>query len=63
MAFNYLPFVLFFLVANPMTYDLTSQLPVVGGLIQDKTGRPSHIGVLIHALVFVLLLQYAAKMM
>jgi hypothetical protein len=45
-----------------MTYDLTSQLPVVGGLIQDKTGRPSHIGVLIHALVFVLLLQYVSKM-
>jgi hypothetical protein len=62
MSAKYLPFILFFLVANPMTYDLTSQLPVVGGFIQDKTGRPSHIGVLIHALVFVLLLQYAAKM-
>jgi hypothetical protein len=35
---------------------------VIGGFIQDKTGSPSHIGVLIHALVFVLLLQYAAKM-
>ena len=61
MAQDYLPFVLFFLVANPMTYDLTSKLPLVGGLVQDKTGRPSQVGVLIHALVFVLLLQYLRR--
>lgn len=60
---QYLPAVVFFLVANPMTYDLTSKLPVVGGLITDAQGRPTQVGVLIHALVFVLLLQYLAKMM
>lgn len=60
---KYLAFVLFFLVANPMTYDLTSKLPLVGGMITDAQGKPTQIGVLIHALVFVLLMQYVAKMM
>lgn len=55
-------FATFFLVANPMTYALTSQLPLVGGFIADKQGRPSQIGVLIHALVFVLLYAYLSKM-
>lgn len=58
-----LAFVLFFLVANPMTYDLTSKLPLVGGLIEDKSGRPTQVGVLIHALVFVLLMHYVWQMM
>lgn len=56
------PFVAFFLVANPMTYALTSKLPVVGGFITDAQGKPTQVGVLIHALVFVLLLQYMSKM-
>lgn len=56
-------FVLFFLIANPMTYDLTSNLPLVGPMITDASGKPTQVGVLIHALVFVLLLQYAMKMM
>jgi hypothetical protein len=55
-------FVTFFLVANPMTYALTSKLPVLGGFIADRQGRPSQVGVLIHALVFVLLYTYLAKM-
>lgn len=55
-------FVLFFLVANPMTYDLTSKLPLVGSMITDTQGKPTQVGVLIHALVFVLLLQYVSKM-
>jgi len=57
------PFVLFFLIANPMTFALTSNLPVIGNYITDNQGAPTQVGVLIHALVFVLLLQYVAKMM
>ena len=57
-----LAFVLFFLVANPMTYDLTSNLPLVGGMIEDNSGRPTQFGVLIHALVFILLMHCAYKM-
>jgi len=56
-------FVLFFLVANPMTYNLTSMLPLVGDYITDAQGKPTQIGVLIHALVFCLLSAYMAKMM
>ena len=58
-----LSFVLFFLVANPMMYDLTSKLPLVGSMIEDKSGRPTQAGVLIHALVFILLMHFAYKMM
>jgi hypothetical protein len=53
-----LAFVLFFLIANPMTYKLTSKLPVVGGMITDASGKPTQVGVLIHALVFVLLMHF-----
>jgi len=56
-------FVLFFLVANPMTYDLTSKLPLVGDYITDAQGKPTQIGVLIHALVFCLLMASLKKMM
>ena len=58
-----LAFVLFFLIANPMTYDLTSKLPLVGSMIEDGSGRPTQAGVLIHALVFILLMHFAYKMM
>ena len=50
---------MFFLIANPMTYNLTSQLPVVGGMITDASGKPTQAGVLIHALVFVMLMHFA----
>ena len=56
-------FIIFFLVANPMTYDLTSMLPVVGPMITDAQGKPTQFGVLIHALVFCLLSAYVYKMM
>jgi len=56
-------FVAFFLVANPMTYDLTSKLPVVGPMITDAQGKPTQVGVLIHALVFVLVMHYVWAMM
>jgi hypothetical protein len=58
---KYLSFALFFLIANPMTFSLTSKLPVVGGLITDAAGRPTQVGVLVHALVFVLLMAYLKK--
>ena len=45
-----------------MTFALTSKLPVVGGLITDAAGRPTQVGVLVHALVFVLLMCYLQKM-
>jgi hypothetical protein len=48
------PFVLFFIIANPMTFMLTSRIPVVGRYITDSSGRPTQIGVLIHALVYTL---------
>jgi hypothetical protein len=35
---------------------------VVGDFITDAQGRPTQVGVLIHALVFVLLLAYVSKM-
>jgi hypothetical protein len=57
------PFVLFFLVANPMTYSLTSKLPVIGNLVTDAAGRPTQAGVLLHALVFVLLMPYVYSML
>jgi len=56
-------FVLFFLVANPMTYNLTSMLPLVGDYITDAQGKPTQFGVLVHALVFCLLMHYVYKMM
>ena len=56
-------FILFFLVANPMTYDLTSKLPLVGPMITDAQGKPTQFGVLINALVFCLLSAYVYKMM
>jgi hypothetical protein len=56
-------FILFFLIANPMMYDLTSNLPLVGSMIEDKSGRPTQVGVLIHALVFVILSHFVWQMM
>lgn len=56
-------FVTFFLVANPLTYDLVSNLPLIGDYIEDAAGRPTQVGVLLHALVFVLLLQFVSKML
>lgn len=56
-------FATFFLIANPMTYALTSQIPIIGDFITDAQGRPTQVGVLIHALVFVLVMVYVSKML
>jgi hypothetical protein len=48
-----IPFIVFFLVANPRMFMLTGRL--FGSLVADATGRPTQVGVLLHALVYVLL--------
>ena len=48
-----IPFLVFFLVANPRTFMLTGK--VFGPRIADATGRPTQMGVLLHALDYVLL--------
>jgi hypothetical protein len=48
-----LPFVIFFMVANPRMFMLTGK--VFGPRIADATGRPTQTGVLLHALVYVIL--------
>ena len=47
------PFLAFFLVANPRMFMLTGK--VFGPRVADATGRPTQVGVLLHALVYVLL--------
>lgn len=46
---------LFFVVANPYTYDLTESL--LGKFVKytDSNGRPTQAGTFVHALVFGLL--------
>ena len=51
--------ILFFIIANPVMYKITSNLPVIGGRIADSTGRPTQFGVFVHALVFVLVSMLA----
>lgn len=53
MSKNVVPFIVFFLVANPETFKLTSSL--LGSWIANSSGLPSNLGLLLHALVFVLL--------
>ena len=48
-----IPFLAFFLIANPRMFMLTGQ--VFGPRVADATGRPTQMGVLLHALVYVLL--------
>ena len=48
-----LPFILFFIVANPRMFMITGRL--FGARIADAAGRPTQVGVLLHALVYVLL--------
>jgi len=48
-----LPFLLFFIVANPRLFMITGR--VFGPMVADASGRPTQTGVLLHALVYVLL--------
>ena len=52
--------VLFFIVASPCTYCLVNSLT---GLVLDKKGCPTYLGVLIHSVVFGLLLYAMCSLM
>ena len=52
--------VLFFIVASPCTYGVVHSLT---GLVLDKKGCPSYLGVLIHTIVFGLLLYAMCSLM
>lgn len=53
-----LPFLLFFMIANPLTYKMTRK--VFGGIASPE-GLPTQVGVLLHAFVFVMLLKFVLK--
>jgi hypothetical protein len=61
-----IPFVTFFIVANPETFKIVRK--VLGSWVAAADGLPTQAGVLLHALVFVLLstflwrLVYGKKM-
>ena len=50
------PFIVFFLVANPETFKMTRSL--LGSWVGSTYGVPSNFGLLLHALVFVLLCTF-----
>lgn len=54
------PFVVFFLVAHPETFKLTRS--VFGGWVGSTYGVPSNLGLLLHALVYVLLATFAWRL-
>jgi len=55
-----IPFVLFFIVANPALFKLVRKL--AGGWVASSEGLPSTAGLLLHAAVFVLLMHVIYKM-
>ena len=54
------PFIVFFLVANPETFKLTRSL--LGSWVGSTYGVPSNLGLLLHALVFVLLSTFVWRL-
>jgi len=56
-----IPFITFFVVANPCTFKLTRK--VLGSWIAAADGLPTTAGLLLHALVFVLLAHFLSKPM
>jgi len=54
----FLTFILFFLIANPLTYKVTRK--VFGG-IASTDGMPTQVGVLLHAFVFVMLAGFLMR--
>lgn len=48
-----LPFIMFFIVANPATFKLVRS--VAGSWVASADGLPTTAGLLLHALVFVIL--------
>jgi hypothetical protein len=63
MDFDYkkkiVPFIVFFLVANPETFKAVRSL--AGKWVADAEGLPTQAGVLLHALVFVILCHFLWK--
>lgn len=51
-----LPFLAFFIVANPATFKLVRG--VVGSWVSSAEGLPTTAGLLLHALVYVLLVTF-----
>ena len=54
------PFVVFFLVAHPETFKLTRS--IAGGWVASTYGVPTNLGLLLHALVYVLLATFAWRL-
>ena len=60
MSKNVVPFIVFFLVANPETFKLTRSL--FGSWVGSTYGVPSNMGLLLHALVYVLLATFVWRL-
>jgi len=58
---NILPFLAFFIVANPATFQLVRS--VAGDWVASSYGVPTTLGLLLHALVFVLLIALLQRLM
>jgi len=54
----FLTFILFFLIANPLTYKITRR--AFSG-IASADGMPTQAGVLVHAFVFVMLAKFVMR--
>jgi hypothetical protein len=54
------PFTVFFLIANPMTFKAVAS--VLGKWVANADGLPTQAGVLLHALVFVLMCHFVWRL-
>lgn len=54
------PFIVFFLVANPKTFQGVRS--IAGNWVASQNGAPTQAGVLLHALVFVLIMRLVWSM-
>lgn len=64
MDFNWqkkiVPFAVFFVIANPATFKLTRS--VFGGWVANSYGLPTTMGLLLHALVFVIVAHFVWRL-
>lgn len=56
-----IPFLVFFVVANPATFKLTRK--VLGNWVAAADGLPTTAGLLLHALVFVLVAHFLWRLL
>lgn len=58
--FTLITTVIFLIVVNPYTYQLTQKLlsPILGRIASETTGCPTTIGFLLHTIVFTLIIRY-----